>query len=180
MKHEVSFPYSLQNVTKGPEIIHVLSDLLGHGTSRPFFCLSLWVCSANQRPGYWSNLPCDWPSIAWAYSKQEAENGPTLTLGQWSPQDRCKCDLQCRSDHNTGRHWGMSPQYSHLGHSHSGHQSNLRMENKTDYKGARLTKLMLGQHCYSEACCLKLQHLSEGFWAFLKFQTWKCFNTFEF
>ena len=24
----------------------------------------LWLCSANDRPGYWSNLPCDWPSIA--------------------------------------------------------------------------------------------------------------------
>ena len=36
----------------------------------------LILCSANNRPGYWSNLPCDWPSIAWAYSKQETENGP--------------------------------------------------------------------------------------------------------
>ena len=25
-------------------------------------------CSANQRPGYWINLPCDWPSTAWASS----------------------------------------------------------------------------------------------------------------
>ena len=32
--------------------------------------------SANHRPGYWSNLPCDWPSTAWAYSEQETENGP--------------------------------------------------------------------------------------------------------
>ena len=31
--------------------------------------------SANHRPGYWSNLPCDWPSTAWADSKQETENG---------------------------------------------------------------------------------------------------------
>ena len=29
--------------------------------------LRLW--SANHRPGYWSNLPCDWPSTAWAYSE---------------------------------------------------------------------------------------------------------------
>ena len=36
----------------------------------------LRLCSANHRPGYWSNLPCDWPSTAWAYSKQETENGP--------------------------------------------------------------------------------------------------------
>ena len=28
--------------------------------------LRLW--SANHRPGYWSNRPCDWPSTAWAYS----------------------------------------------------------------------------------------------------------------
>ena len=36
----------------------------------------LRLCSANHRPGYWSNLPCDWPSTAWAYSEQETENGP--------------------------------------------------------------------------------------------------------
>ena len=34
------------------------------------------LCSANHRPGYWSNLPCDWLSTAWAYSEQETENGP--------------------------------------------------------------------------------------------------------
>ena len=33
------------------------------------------LCSANRRPGYWSNLPCDWPTTAQAYSKQEIENG---------------------------------------------------------------------------------------------------------
>ena len=33
-------------------------------------------CSANPWPGYWNNLPCDWPSTAWAYSEQETENGP--------------------------------------------------------------------------------------------------------
>ena len=37
----------------------------------------LRLCSANHRPGYWSNLPCDWPSTAWAYSEQETENGPS-------------------------------------------------------------------------------------------------------
>ena len=36
----------------------------------------LRLCSANHRPGYWSNLPCDWPSTAWAYSEQQTENGP--------------------------------------------------------------------------------------------------------
>ena len=37
------------------------------------------LCSANHRPGYWSNLPCDWPSTVWAYSEQETENRPSLT-----------------------------------------------------------------------------------------------------
>ena len=36
----------------------------------------LRLCSANHRPGYWSNLPCNWPSTAWAYSEQETENWP--------------------------------------------------------------------------------------------------------
>ena len=36
----------------------------------------LRLCSANHRPGYWSNLSWDWPSTAWAYSEQETENGP--------------------------------------------------------------------------------------------------------
>ena len=36
----------------------------------------LRLCSANRSPGYWSNLPCDWPRTAWAYSEQETENGP--------------------------------------------------------------------------------------------------------
>ena len=38
----------------------------------------LRLCLANHRPDYWSNLSCDWPSIAWAYSKQETENGPRI------------------------------------------------------------------------------------------------------
>ena len=36
----------------------------------------LRLCSANHRSGYWSNLPCDWLSTAWAYSEQESENRP--------------------------------------------------------------------------------------------------------
>ena len=36
----------------------------------------LGLCSANHRPGYWSNLPCDWLSTVWAYSEQETENRP--------------------------------------------------------------------------------------------------------
>ena len=66
--------------------------LLGHGpvkqvytevkpelTWARFLCRArskLRLCSANHRPGYWSNLPCDWPSTAWAYSEQETDNGP--------------------------------------------------------------------------------------------------------
>ena len=38
------------------------------------------LCSANHRPGCWSNLPCNWPSTAWAYSDQETENGPLLFM----------------------------------------------------------------------------------------------------
>ena len=38
----------------------------------------LRLCSANDRAGYFSNLACDWLGIVWAYSKQEAENGPSL------------------------------------------------------------------------------------------------------
>ena len=33
----------------------------------------LRLYSANHRPGYWSNLPCDWPGTAWAYYEQVAE-----------------------------------------------------------------------------------------------------------
>ena len=36
----------------------------------------LRLCSANNTPGYWSNLSCHWPSTAWAYSEQETEIGP--------------------------------------------------------------------------------------------------------
>ena len=52
----------------------------------------LRLCPANHRPGYWSNLPCDWPSTAWAYSEQETENGPLsdclsvlhpVIIGEW-------------------------------------------------------------------------------------------------
>ena len=43
----------------------------------------LRLCSANHRPGYWSNLSCDWPSTAWAYSEQETENGPWNLDKNW-------------------------------------------------------------------------------------------------
>ena len=38
----------------------------------------LRLCSANHRSGYCCNLPCDWPSTAWAYSEQETEIGPRM------------------------------------------------------------------------------------------------------
>ena len=41
------------------------------------FSSKLRLCLANHRPGYWSNLPCDWPSTAWAYSEQQTENRPS-------------------------------------------------------------------------------------------------------
>ena len=40
----------------------------------------LRLCSANHRPGYWSNPPCDWPSTACDYSEKETENGPWWTV----------------------------------------------------------------------------------------------------
>ena len=38
------------------------------------------LSSANHRPGYLSNMSCDWPSTAWANSEQEAEIGPRYPL----------------------------------------------------------------------------------------------------
>ena len=46
----------------------------------------LRLYSANHRPGYWSNLPYDWPSTASAYSEQETENGPWYWWLGESPQ----------------------------------------------------------------------------------------------
>ena len=54
----------------------------------------LRLCSANHRPGYWSNLPCDWPSTAWAYSEQQTENGtrqPTHHLNTACPLQFILC-----------------------------------------------------------------------------------------
>ena len=56
----------------------------------------LRLCSANHRPGYWSNLPCDWPSIAWAYSEQETENRPWSLYWNGSPDSTVlRMDLLC-------------------------------------------------------------------------------------
>ena len=40
----------------------------------------LRLCSTNHRTSYFSNLACDWLSIAWAYSKQVTEIRPR---SQW-------------------------------------------------------------------------------------------------
>ena len=74
---------ALLSVTK---IISYLLTYLLHLLSRARFLSLAWsklrLCSANHRPGYWSNLPCDWPSTAWAYSEQETENGPRRLLSE--------------------------------------------------------------------------------------------------
>ena len=53
-------------------------------TNRARFLSLAWsklrLCSANHRAGYWSNLPCDWPSTARVYSEQETENGSRLSV----------------------------------------------------------------------------------------------------
>ena len=57
----------------------------------------LRLCSANHRPVYWSNLPCDWPSTSWAYSEQKAENG-TRYQGFWHQSPHLpllSCTHQC-------------------------------------------------------------------------------------
>ena len=58
----------------------------------------LRLCSVNHRPGYWSNLPCDWLSPAWAYSEQETENGPWVNVKASSdmnkfPRDSPQCNF---------------------------------------------------------------------------------------
>ena len=61
------------------EMVLIALTLLGLG---PFLSLApskLRLCSANHWPGYWSNLPCDWLSTAWAYSEQQTDNGPWMT-----------------------------------------------------------------------------------------------------
>ena len=42
----------------------------------------LRLYSANHRPGYWSNLPCDWPSTAWAYSEGVSSDYAQPITGQ--------------------------------------------------------------------------------------------------
>ena len=42
----------------------------------------LRLCSANHRAGYFSNMACDWLSIAWAYSEQETKNEPWFNIAE--------------------------------------------------------------------------------------------------
>ena len=81
-------------------------------TSIWYQCKSIWahfllhaqsklrLCSANQRPGYWSNLLCDWPSRVWAYSEQETENEPRfLLMSSWQfLLSGTKAKLVCHTD----------------------------------------------------------------------------------
>ena len=61
----------------------------------------LRLCSANHRPGYWSNLPCDWPSTAWAYSEQGIENGPR----SWSTLAQVMACCLTAPSHHLNKFW---------------------------------------------------------------------------
>ena len=60
----------------------------------------LSLCSANHRPGYWSNLACDWPSTVWAYYEQETENGPWLLQTFVFHEEMCQISRTFPSIHN--------------------------------------------------------------------------------
>ena len=60
----------------------------------------LWLSSANHRPGYWSNLPCDWPSTAWAYPSKRQKTGPGLTV-------LSSVNLLCRWRKTSEGHWPL-------------------------------------------------------------------------
>ena len=86
-KRSNSSLYQDPPITKGwyqPIRSHVSNPTDGPTATRVHFLSltqnKLGLCSANHRPGYWSNLPCDWLSKAWAYSENETENGPRLGL----------------------------------------------------------------------------------------------------
>ena len=65
------------NLNPGFEHCREMSDGRVQGARR---VSSLRLCSANHRPGYWGNLPCDWPSTVRSYSEQETENGPGWSM----------------------------------------------------------------------------------------------------
>ena len=84
----------------------------------------LRLYSANHRPGYWSNLPCDWPSTAWACSKQETENGPGspgrdelwptwADVWQWWFWTRCFLTAVVQGPSSTCPWWGPGTPLGH-------------------------------------------------------------------
>ena len=78
-------PTTKHGTQKSANCLHICGNIMSMHRAR-FLSLAwskLRLCSANHRPGYWSNLPCDWPSTAWAYSGQETENGPRCRLTAW-------------------------------------------------------------------------------------------------
>ena len=88
---------------EGQATILTYDDLIWSGIA-PFWARflslpqsKLRLCSANHRPGYWSNLPCDWLSTAWAYSEEKTENRPWSNLKQWwcnSLMEKCVNSLR--------------------------------------------------------------------------------------
>ena len=54
----------------------------GPTVSRARFLSCAWsklrLCSANHRPGYWSNLPFDWPSTVWRRRGRQVSSAPAF------------------------------------------------------------------------------------------------------
>ena len=91
----------------------------------------LRLCSANHRPGYWSNLPCDWPSTAWAYSHKRQKTGPENVVS-WMAAifyfSRLRC-VECRSVF----HWDC---LFHPGHNAPGRPTMKAIrKNKLNWEG---------------------------------------------
>ena len=59
---------------------------------------NLRLCSANHRPGYFSNLACDWLSIVWAYSEQETRYEKWVNTATFTSFN-IKMSKQCRNSH---------------------------------------------------------------------------------
>ena len=66
---------SVWNWPNTMDVMWALCKLMAWARYQSLAQSKLRLCSANHRPGYWSDLPWDWPSTAWAYSEQETENG---------------------------------------------------------------------------------------------------------
>ena len=72
--------WHVDSLHKGPVMQKVCFHIVTSSYQGLFLSLAqskLRLCWANRRPGYWSNLSCDWLSTAWVYSEQETENGPS-------------------------------------------------------------------------------------------------------